>query len=745
MKPAESSGAGGPGGPVRRTGPESPISERFPRAAEHVTRELVDEPELFLNGLTSSSSDDFLAWLVAYLQSTLNVAFAFVGEFWGDEWDQIRTVALHTTDGAQENIQYELIGTPCSNVIGSEFCSYLENVAGHFPEDHMLEDLGIQSYLGIPLTDPSHRPLGIMVLMDTKVMDEQTAQLAEDMMRLFRPRTGTVLTGRRSLRDMGLLAESSTALIEHGRMDLLVTELAHAMHVKMAFVSKFVTPSRLRTVGLCMDGRILDDIEYDVSGTPCEDVHATSQLVITDGVRHRYPDDQFLVEVGAEAYMAFGFCDSSGQPLGHLGVIHDHPLAPELANNSMFRVFSRLAGAELQRQEIERDRMAMEAQLEERRHVESLGVLAGGIAHDFNNLLTGIVGNIELARMAGTSADEVLSYLDASQKASIRAAALCDQMLAYAGNRPSRRSRVDFGSLVRETAELLRVSIGENCELKTNLAEDLPDIDADAVQLQQVVMNLIVNASDAVGDEPGVVTVTTGLRYCESSELESMKFGAGAPPGEYVFVEVNDTGGGMTPEELERAFEPYFSTKGLGRGLGLAALGGIVRGHEGGVVLESEPGKGASFTVYIRALTPAALPATDSRESSAENALNATVLVVDDEQAVRDVTRAILERAGCDVLTADDGFSAVELFREQHQRIGCVVLDLSMPGMDGEETLSKLREIDASVRTVIVSGYAMEDVLGRVKHDGITDFIHKPYRRTDFLETVRKALGAPSN
>ena len=353
---------------------------------------------------------------------------------------------------------------------------------------------------------------------------------------------------------------------------------------------------------------------------------------------------------------------------------------------------------------------------------------------------------IESEQLPGTSNDKMLKYLDESRKGSARAAALCNQMLAYADHRPPQKSRIDFVRLVRDTIELLNVSLGKDCELKTDLPATLPEIEADAVQLQQLVMNLIVNAIDALDDQGGVVTIRTGSHYCESAELAAMKFSTDASPGKYVFVEVRDTGCGMTQEEQERAFDPYFTTKGTGRGLGLAALGSVVQDHEGGVVLVSELGKGTSFMIYIRATAPTTLPVADSREAATEGeALNATVLVVDDERAVQDVTKAILDHAGCDVLTANNGYEAVELFHKRHRQIDCIVLDLSMPGMDGEETLAKLRAVAPSVRTLIISGYAREDVLDRIKNDRFTKFIQKPYRRAEFLEIMRKTLSVSSH
>jgi len=389
----------------------------------------------------------------------------------------------------------------------------------------------------------------------------------------------------------------------------------------------------------------------------------------------------------------------------------------------------------------ESDRRAFEAKLQHAQKLESLGVLAGGIAHDFNNLLTGILGHADLALEALPEGSAVRENVLQMVTAARRAAELSKQMLAYSGKGRFTLKRLRLPELVTEMSHLLEVSISKRCALRRELDPATPAIEADPTQLRQVVMNLILNASDSIGDESGVIVVRAGVQDCDRAYLAGCYLDDDLPAGRYAWLEVEDTGDGMSPETVERIFEPFFTTKFAGRGLGLAAVLGIVRGHRGAIRIASEPGRGTVFRVlFPECGEPAdALETPDSaRESFRGRGL---VLVVDDEATVRRLARAMLERIGFEVICAADGNEAIALLRRHADRVRAVVLDMTMHPLDGAATFRELRRVRDDVRVVLSSGYSEQDATRAFDGVGLAGFLQKPYRLEDLTAVMRTALG----
>ena len=389
----------------------------------------------------------------------------------------------------------------------------------------------------------------------------------------------------------------------------------------------------------------------------------------------------------------------------------------------------------------EEERRRLDLQVQQTQKLESLGVLAGGIAHDFNNLLVAILGNAGLALMElppeSTARRTVLDI----ETAALRAAELTGQMLAYSGKGRFVIERLDLSRIVEEMAHLLEVSVTKRAALEYRFAPDLPAIEGDATQIRQVIMNLITNASDAIGDHPGVISVSTGLVHADAAYLSSASMNDDLPEGDYVYLRVADTGIGMDPATAARIFDPFFTTKFTGRGLGLAAVLGIVRSHRGAIKLSTKPGGGTTFEVLFPTAgppAPVAPPATQSTPASP----GGTILVVDDDETVRNVAQRILQQSGYTVLTAADGHEAIQTYRQQ-PGIHLVVLDMTMPHMDGEETFRELRRFDPNVRVVLTSGYSEQDATERFAGKGLAGFIQKPYRPSDILHKIRAALAPP--
>jgi PAS domain S-box-containing protein len=396
-----------------------------------------------------------------------------------------------------------------------------------------------------------------------------------------------------------------------------------------------------------------------------------------------------------------------------------------------------------ERKRAEDARQRLEQQIQQAQKLESLGVLAGGIAHDFNNLLTAILGYADLALYQLPSESSTRPLLHEIETASLRAADLCRQMLAYSGKGQFVTEDIDVNSVIREMVYLLKTSISKKANLTLHLDPDSPAMRGDATQLRQIVMNLVVNASEALGEEEGAITITTGTMRCDAAHQVEIDLDTQLAPGFYVWLQVIDTGCGMDVETRERLFDPFFSTKFTGRGLGLSAVLGIVRAHRGALKVTSAPGQGASFTVYFPAITKHDETPGDAAVSPASvDAWTGagTILLVDDEEAIRTLGKEVLEAMGFSVLTAEDGQEAVDLYREHGDDIALVILDLTMPRLNGEEALHHLRAIDPGVRVILSSGYSEQDIAERFAGKDLAGFVTKPYTLATLQTSLRHVL-----
>jgi len=389
------------------------------------------------------------------------------------------------------------------------------------------------------------------------------------------------------------------------------------------------------------------------------------------------------------------------------------------------------------------ERRNLEEQLRHAQKLESLGLLAGGVAHDFNNLLTGILGNASLVMEIVNAEADVKNMLQDIVRASERAADLTRQLLAYAGKGKFIIEPVNASSLVKDISELLRSSVPRTVELALQLHPDLPTIEGDPSQIQQLVMNLILNAVEATGEHPGVVRVTTSVREVEPGDRLVHFRPDPPPPGVYVSIEVMDDGCGMTDAVKAQIFDPFFTTKFTGRGLGLAAALGIVRGHKGCIGVESSEGSGSAFTVLLPAQTDQASQANYDNTVTVQPLTQAgagTVLIIDDEDVVRRAARATLEHFGYNVFEASDGRDGADLFSRLHDRISAVLLDLTMPRMDGHEVWRYIRRVRPDMKIIISSGFDEAEAMRQFTETSGLEFIQKPYTATALVRKIRGAI-----
>jgi signal transduction histidine kinase/CheY-like chemotaxis protein len=395
------------------------------------------------------------------------------------------------------------------------------------------------------------------------------------------------------------------------------------------------------------------------------------------------------------------------------------------------------------------ERLVLERKMLEAQKLESLGVLAGGIAHDFNNLLAVILGNAELALLDLPPESPARASIAQIEVAARRAAGLTQQMLAYSGRGHFVVGRYDLNALIAEMTELLKASVPKQVALRFALAAQLPLILADATQIRQVVLNLVINAAEAIGERDGSIIVTTRVRQVDRAYLARADLTPDLAAGMYVELEVADTGHGMDAATQAKIFEPFFTTKFTGRGLGLAAVLGIVRGHRGALTVQSAPGQGTTFRVLLAVAAEESndwdeTPPPDRGASTPSPTLahpsGGVVLIVDDEEHVRAVAARILEQAGYSVLLAADGAAGVELYRARVGQIDCVLLDLTMPRLSGKQTFYELLQLDPNVRVVIMSGYDEQETAERFTELEPAGFLHKPFTIESLHAAIAQAL-----
>ena len=391
------------------------------------------------------------------------------------------------------------------------------------------------------------------------------------------------------------------------------------------------------------------------------------------------------------------------------------------------------------RRKAEEEGRQLESQMKHVQKLESLGVLAGGIAHDFNNILMAILGHVDLVRMSLPSDHEIQGHLEPIVTASKRAAELCRQMLAYAGKSYTERKNLQLNDLIREMSKIIEVSVSKKAVVDYRLGDGLPEIEADPAHVRQVLLNLLTNASESLENKPGTIIVQTKKMECDQAFLAGISLEKNAKEGCYVALEISDTGCGMDSSIQERMFDPFFTTKFTGRGLGLAAVLGIVRGHHGAIRVYSKQGNGTTFCVFLPAVGLGASPSRPKCDISAWRSMG-TILLADDEAEIRRVASMMLSYYGFKVIIAKDGREAVELCRQRGAELTAVMLDLTMPHLDGYEVHLQVKKQFPRLPVILMSGYTEGESTRQFATDGLAGFLQKPFEIRSLGEKLRSIL-----
>jgi two-component system cell cycle sensor histidine kinase/response regulator CckA len=679
-------------------------------------------PDVLVEGLRCAPGTPFFRWLVMRLRTVLDVRYAFIGEFTGDDATRLHVLATSEdtgTDTETDAVDHDpyahaLDGTAAGEPPDAEgFHWYPCEVARRFPQVQVYQTLGIESVACLRLADGHGRPLGLLCVLDTKPF--AAPEHVRRVLLGLRARASGDLELRRVERDRELLTQTAAAARSDHALPRIVEQLARALDVRCAFVSEILDdpPTRARTLAIWEDGHLVPSFEYALAGTPCALVYERDVVLHPRDLQRLYPNDAYLTRINAQSYLGAALHDGAGRPIGHVGVLHDRPLHESLATFPLFQVLSLLAS-----KEVERARAAHATN-------GSHALLAGDVAHDFNNLLAGILAHSDLALDELTAPHAVRARLEAIQSTAQRAADLAHDMLDSGSTHGACRC-VDVGELVRETVPLLAPAIPPHVRVEVEIEAASPPIRGNPTHLRQIVMNLLLNASEAIGEQPGRVHVRLGRGTGSASEH-----------GTRLELTVSDTGVGMTPATQARIFERAFTTKARGRGVGLAIVRRRVDAHGASIVVESTPRAGTRFTVSFPAFDTDA-PATARTASPPVATLDrpTRVLLVDDDEGVRLTTAHMLRRLGCEVVTAADGAAALAVLEREAATLSFVLLDMAMPGMSGEDLAAGVRGRWAALPIVVMSGYATHDLARRLGQHAALHFLPKPFG----LDALRTCL-----
>ncbi len=494
-----------------------------------------------------------------------------------------------------------------------------------------------------------------------------------------------------------------------------------------------------RTLAIYNDGRFEDNVEYTLKDTPCGDVVGKEVCVFPRRVCSLFPQDAALQDLQAESYVGTTLWSFDMKPIGLIAVIGRKELNSSYFAETVLKLVSIRAANELERRQAEAEKHALEQQFQQTQKLESLGVLSGGIAHDFNNILAIIKGNCSLATMDAENAGDYINEID---KASDRAAALCRQMLAYAGKAQLSMAQVNMWMLVDEMITMLKSTLPQNAVIIPDIQTNIPFITADASQIRQIVMNLIINASEAIGNEQGEVKVSLTTTTVIAGQTEKDYHGTAIPQGVYVCLEVTDTGCGMDEETKWRIFEPFYTTKFTGRGLGMSAVLGIINSHKGALQLFSQLGQGTTFKVYLPAQTSNSAGEEDQNQSvtSVQWQGSGTILLVEDEKQLRFLAKSMLEMFGFTVLEAANGREALEMYQKNAEEVTLVMTEMGMPVMDGYALIPALKQFNPKLPIIVSSGFGDADVSSRIGSDNIAGIISKPYNPSQLREILKRVI-----
>jgi PAS domain S-box-containing protein len=630
--------------------------------------------------LSSATGDVFFQSVARYLSEILNVDHVIIGQLVRGRTDFVRTIAVTAFGRTAENFEYSLAGTPCENVMNQKLRSYPRDLRRIFPNNSWLAEMKIESFIGTPLFGSSGNVIGVMNVMDSRPLDNPL--MAESMLSIFATRASAELERMQAEERLSEAETRYRTLFEQSPDGILLidengipVEFNEAVHRQLGYTREEFKDLRISDI---------DPAESDA------EIRKSITNVLKTGksrfeVKHKTREGEIRdVQVIA-------------QKLVLSGKAYLHAIWRDIT-----------------------DTRKMEEEFLKMEKLESLGVLAGGIAHDFNNLLVGILGNISLAKLNTDEASSVYERLLEAEKACVLAKGLTQQLLTFSRSGEPVKKIVSIGEIVRDSC-VFSLS-GSNVKYVTSIPDDIGHVEVDAGQISQVMNNLLINADQAM-PYGGAIDVRCADIVIEDKDMIPLA------AGNYVRISIIDQGAGIPEDLLSKIFDPYFTTKQTGSGLGLATCYSIVKKHGGHIEVQSQVGTGTAFHIYLPAATVEKLPAIKTPAKRLVTG-QGRILLMDDEEIVRFVTVNMLKQLGYEVETASNGEEAIEIYRNAVQEgrpFSAVITDLTVRGgMGGRETAEKLLDNDPAVRMIVFSGYSDDPVTSNFRDYGFKGFLCKP-------------------
>ncbi|MEM7219628.1 MAG: ATP-binding protein [Pseudomonadota bacterium] len=687
------------------------------------------------------SGQAFLDACVRGMALELGAIRVIVGEL-TDYGSRARTIASYSTwpgeDSSTDGIdaQANIGGTACEDPLLSEGpvliaaadCAGIATAPAEAGDCH---------YAALALRS-NDQPIGMLCVLFT-ALDQ--AERVMHCMSTWSERLRTEVSKLLMSRD---LAEATSWIDRHSD-DLFVhmtRSMCRAFCLTTAFVSRWDSPdgASFTVRAFTHEGEepaAFQGAQIPSRGAPCEALANRRTMLVAQHLQERFPAVEFFQTLSLESYLAVTLRNRDGECLGHIALLHSRPLSQRLLNSPLLKLFASRATAELMHERHAQAQREMETALVTAQKLDSVGLMAGAIAHDFNNLLHTILGSASLAMQVPRLDTEARSNIERIQVAATSAGDLVSVLLDYAGRRPSQRRDEDANAVVADSLELAAISIGDAVRVEQHLIDQPTPVTVDRSQLQQVLVNVILNAAESI-DDTGTVQVTTSVGRFSLDQTGQVVVGRELAPFDCVTIRVRDDGRGIAPDKLQRIFDPFFTDKANGRGLGLAVVQGIIRSHGAALAVASKPGDGTNFSIHL----PLGNHAPDTQQvAEVPTQFRGTVLVVDDEPAVLKVAAAMLASLGLDPETCASGAQSLEMV--SHSQPDYVLLDIMMPGLDGWETLAALRSLAPEVPVVMMSGYTNARVEDHITEYPFTSFLPKPFATTDLARALAHASAPP--
>lgn len=709
-----------------------------------LARAAIDDPELDLAELALLPGPVFVERLPRLLKVALGADYVFLATPSGKDWSRMQSIGSVGPDGVMPQFEYDLHCSPCSDVLQGEPCCFRGDLARLFPDDELLQGLELRAYAGNPLLDDAGQALGIVAACFSEEISEEHGELCLAVMHLVCERLHAYLECSR-------VEAEHQALIDIGSVDSseILRDLVQLLQSRLDLDHSFLLvpegPAGLHVLASIRGGHADPGFSLLRRGTAFEELRGESEVFLPHSLAERYPSEPWLTVLGDEALWARQLEDKQGRILGIFGLSHGSELMPAMPKSKLLPIFAQRFRAELLRRRAEEDRSDVERRLLESRHHEQLSILAGGVAHDFRNLLTGIVGQAEFARAELEGEHHACVHLDRLLVMAERAGQLCHHLQAYAGRRPLDRRIVDVRALIEEQIQQLDPSLTRRVRIDLSPMPDPLPVQADPGQLSMAFGELLrsVCAEGMSGVGRARLQVCVELVELSGKDLRQLGFGDELQAGPYVRLRLN----GMrqvVPTEPERLQDPYFTSKirpqrRAASGLALATVIGIARKHGGALLLPDSGAEQGELELLLLLPMAGKLAGERKQEETASTAERSTrrVLVVDDEQVVREVASLGLTRHGYEVDTVASGAEALELLVEGAEAYELLLLDLSMPGgLDGLEVILQLRGAGRKLPIILMSGMLESRAQKCLEEFDDVRFLEKPFRNARLLESV---------